>query len=1193
MYNDIRLFIGGRQVEFSDPPQILYNYSVTDFTNPTVVKNGYSKTITVEGTPDNNDLFGHIWRLDRTTTENNFNPIRKAPFELFVNGEKYESGYVRLNNIKKTGNIIEYEITLFGGLGSLFFALSYAGEDTNRKLTLADLKYNMVWDGIESEPNLDFTINKDTVNTAWATLAENRSLIANTTWDVLNFAVTSEGIPSDFDAEKVLVNSRGTDFVKEKDGYKTFINDYVSNNGFFLGEANQELTMDNTFDLRSYLLRPVVKVYRVLQAIRNPDINGGFELDFDYHFFNSDNPYYVDGWMTLKNLRELDIEKQDETTITGATFTPNSNNKVYTLNYNKPAGSTPTGLHLETQMVFNPSTTTSVSNLYTYRKYENPTLGKALFGSKIKEQEVSSAVFIQAFAYNERREVVAQSKAYCCASYQFLAGPDKLKFQDYYNKKGQKVEFVSGKFHRVNGGYVFTDFNNNAINFSFDLDGMEFNTVEIEVQRMWSIADITNALLANWYKGAQTDVDVLQSYTAMTITGSTGIDSPTAMALGRVNGQVGFVANNVEIKSRIDGKSFSGTKITKDKLLATDYTPADFLLSFCKLFGLYFFKDPLEESSDPIRYPNGVIHICDRDTFYTDEFVNLHSYIDRGKDINIVPTVAENKWYEFGLEGIGSEAQEKYLSSYGYPYGHQLINTSMNFNNDTSQLYDGNVFKSGVMVWEKNKFFNYSSTVPAYMRYKFNYQLYSGSTSEIKTLDMTYPSTILPAVAINADGLDYYDSIPKLQVHKDDLESNDGSNVLLFFNGFNNTMTEDRQIVWYYLTDDLDEMADLNDGNPCWLFTLPTMETDALGRRIAIKRQSLPVFSTDIMAGNAITHTWNFGHPQETYIPSSYSTDGDSIYDKCWRDYIRDLYNVDTRKLTCYVRLLGKPNPSMLRKWYWFDNAVWRINAIKDWNISSLEPTIVEFVKVLDIDDYKLERITSRGRVYIIFDQTEIGYSGGVITGRVIAQNPTNAWTFADYFGATDELGNTTTFSTEDYVTPLTGVGAEVQFRMTVPANTGLTPRTFTLGGEDSSDEHFYGSFIQRADDTPVLQFTDTGYTFDLTGGQVALNFYAKNIQSNTLSVSSSSEWAMASVGNGSVTVVVHNYTGTTNRTATITLTGRDNNDNTLTTTAAVVQTSASLTISTDNLVFDYWDTTGKTVTITTSGPWTAEENEE
>ena len=52
--NELHLYIGGTEVEFVDKPEILYTYQTDDITNPTVVKNSFSKTITLKGTKNNN-----------------------------------------------------------------------------------------------------------------------------------------------------------------------------------------------------------------------------------------------------------------------------------------------------------------------------------------------------------------------------------------------------------------------------------------------------------------------------------------------------------------------------------------------------------------------------------------------------------------------------------------------------------------------------------------------------------------------------------------------------------------------------------------------------------------------------------------------------------------------------------------------------------------------------------------------------------------------------------------------------------------------------------------------------------------------------------------------------------------------------------------------------------------------------------
>ena len=66
------------------------------------------------------------------------------------------------------------------------------------------------------------------------------------------------------------------------------------------------------------------------------------------------------------------------------------------------------------------------------------------------------------------------------------------------------------------------------------------------------------------------------------------------------------------------------------------------------------------------------------------------------------------------------------------------------------------------------------------------------------------------------------------------------------------------------------------------------------------------------------------------------------------------MYSVDTRKLSCYVKaqLDGRPWSYWLRRFYWFENSIWRLNEIKDLNMGSYDTTKMEFIKVQDMANY-------------------------------------------------------------------------------------------------------------------------------------------------------------------------------------------------------------------------------------------------
>ena len=180
----------------------------------------------------------------------------------------------------------------------------------------------------------------------------------------------------------------------------------------------------------------------------------------------------------------------------------------------------------------------------------------------------------------------------------------------------------------------------------------------------------------------------------------------------------------------------------------------------------------------------------------------------------------------------------------------------------------------------------------------------------------------------------------------------------------------------YWLTDDTQEMVTLNEGEPCYILThtedtVPTYSLNGQtgAQKIAYAFTFLPKFQRNIIGyGGNITHSLSMGEPRTTYVRDTFVNKDMSIYGKCWRKFMTDLYDVNNRKLTCSVRFPERPNGMMLRRFYWFDNAIWRLNTVTDWNISSYAPTKCEFVKVMDTDNYRNDIIINDAAysIYIV-----------------------------------------------------------------------------------------------------------------------------------------------------------------------------------------------------------------------------------
>lgn len=125
----VQLYIRNQRVDLDGVVSMPLTKQFDDMANPTVVKNSTSKTISIPATPQNNRIFGNIWRIDHING-GLFDASKREPFTLVNNGAMVMTGYVKLSAIVKTDNTPRsYEVHLFGGLGDFFYSLSGEGKD--------------------------------------------------------------------------------------------------------------------------------------------------------------------------------------------------------------------------------------------------------------------------------------------------------------------------------------------------------------------------------------------------------------------------------------------------------------------------------------------------------------------------------------------------------------------------------------------------------------------------------------------------------------------------------------------------------------------------------------------------------------------------------------------------------------------------------------------------------------------------------------------------------------------------------------------------------------------------------------------------------------------------------------------------------------------------------------------------------
>lgn len=915
MRRNISFFISGNAVDIDAQSFFLMTYTMDDLHNPAIVENTYSQEVTLKGTPRNNRIFGEFFRVDRRTgtagelTGAAFDPLKKVPFTIYNElNEILESGYVKLSSVLCKGQDLQYSVTLYGGLGSFFYSLAY--DDDGNKRTLADLSY---LDGSATE--LDFVINADAVKAAWA---DNPSGI----WTVLNFAPAVNGSPEgNFDAKKGLA-------IPSEFGLKDDIYDENDKKAYTLKSGYALFNLSDSFDewaakdLRSYLQRPVLSMRAFLEAVCKPQNNGGYEVDASALLDASKFPWLQNLWMTLPNIPSLGQAKvtaADLVLVLGSDWTQNKKIATYTIRGDVPSGTAMevvlnTTLQIDTGKANGPKS-------YSRTIYD----GNTVMGKK------ETSFIFQAVAYSSDGERVGGSAPIVAGTryYDSRADYEAYPYTPVWSYEGMQPIYADiGNFRKLEDDtadsryYLFRD-------LRFTLTARDIARIEV-----YCSAFVIDATLITDPNGRNvlTRADITETESSpLPMLWRSYSESVTAESVKLVKG-----AASDAIAVETAKTMRSGTRITKKTLLSTGSTPADYLLSLAKVFGLYF------------DYDRGTrkITILRRNDLYKDDTTDLTNRVDLSKGVTVAPVDAGAKWLEFSVDSVGGAFADEYKSTRGKEYGIQKVNTGYDFNRDTTKALDGVTFKSAVSVLNKSKFLNILKDGTTFIPSPFvvtgcSYTLWD-TEGDTKETEIAVPVTATVGYYNGDESLKGYDkdASKRLQLCTKDNKAVDGANVLLFFTGFGS-------YDYFKLTDDLPAMDVLNDNTPCWILSPGGTGDKAL---------KIPSFSRYIYGGqksDVINLSLDFGVPEELDMPGISYDPNATIYSRQWQKYIQDRYNRDTKVLTCYVDFSGmKVGPELLRRFYWFRGSVWVLNKITDYSLTTFDPVQCEFIQVQSKEDY-------------------------------------------------------------------------------------------------------------------------------------------------------------------------------------------------------------------------------------------------
>lgn len=925
----VELYIEHVRADLSEDMDISLTQELESLANPTAVQNTYSQTFSLPNTPRNNALFGHIWRADAVNST--FDAHRRAEAYILVDSDIYQIGYVQLNTIVYSGGGWEYQLTFYGGIGDFFYTLQTKEDGTPR--TLADLTYDIKDAGgnlLPPETELDFIINAQTVAGAWTKLQS--GIDDGSLFSFLNFAPAYNGLHEDFENDKILINTRDSSvFPMESGDFKTY-------RGYGLATLADEWEEFAVGDLRSYMQRPVVKLSKVITAICRAS---GYEVVPNAEVMSDSNPVWRDGWIMLpflgSNIDDSDIEAYSS--VVGSGDPPIIGATSHTADQSIIPTDTTAFPLIRGELidvsaypeVSNVKVGVNVSLLANVADAGNTSpLWLSYLRSKtgIKSKLYYKSICVQLQCFGPNLEPMAVSPCYSFTN--MLQGYDTFHPNNPFGNTAEVVDVTGGFELQPDGRYAFVP------------DGSDIPaalTLELETPRAHDSIIIKLAIaevapegnFGRLYPAQRTDVLHPDNWgfsagitygLADAPDGGLRIETPTAIV--------------------------SGKRITKDILFTSETSCLDYLLDFTKLYNLYFVKDPYEKR----------VVIYSRDRFYKNEVEDWDARIDRNKDMTMTPVPFPARFYRMKLNTPDSQIAQRYNADYGIEYGQQRIDTGTNFNNDTIDLFDENIYQNVIDYLNVSpKYRTYldanGDVVPTFAVFGCEYTLFGSDVSNTQSQDVNYSGRVSAAYEWNTRAGN--DLFSKVCLFDKGCEPIELEQTIVLFNGMHAATTPpDNQgasaSVPYWITDDVGEMVTLAGGR-CHLWT--QSPTSVTGDDIAVRVNVLPQFVRMQTQNDDLVATMDIGQPREIFVPDLRYDRGKTIYAQYWANFLKDQMDAHTRKLSCSVNLRGiKVSSELFRRFYRFDGVIWMLNKVEDHSLTDEESTKCEFIKVQNIKNY-------------------------------------------------------------------------------------------------------------------------------------------------------------------------------------------------------------------------------------------------
>ena len=930
----ITLKINGNEVDILNSEefaqQFAITYSFSDLYEPDKVTDSYSKSITLPGTANNNAIFGHIWKFDFNNVDK-FNASQLSDFQLLLNNELWQTGTAQLQEISIKDNVISYKVVLFGSITRVMSMLLNSDiEDDNNKL-LRNLKY---------KSKLTHTLTPETIGRMWNGHTHTGYIDLE---DYMQYIPCQNGLYDNFSSNKALR-------YKNRKWVVGPVIESASNEDINSGDTEfDEYTMN---EYRVEYQRPAMKMNKLIEQICT-DIAPDASINLDPDFFNNNNPYWNNTYLTLSQyttetyegeiIAELDQNdvyvyvplEEDQFTLDFKfkqtdgefqLFAPDSSTVIY---YENISGKKTISIEFKIRvLVMNDSTIKS--DTYLLNGTWNGEIGdEMVIGKKLSRERwpVSAKAYsggMQSIGANGGRGLYPWARnnianwgnmssdehtGSSIKNFTRSASAGYVYNNSYSTiyKYGYPISFDTLTTNpswtpTVDSYYTWMPFK-----FNFDVSNLTGEgTIQLELYGIthnfmqWQLRPVGGGS-SRYFLTAKKSLPVL--LVIAPITKNNEWPSEAAGFTGK-----SVTANyNTAIRSgdNYDGQ-YSGvvpSSVTTADMFDTTTTQGQVLLDYTKLLGLLYDVDK-----------EGNLNILSRNKYFNDyKIIDWSSKVDYSKEIKFKPLTFDTRYFEMKYKSGDTYYENKYKNEFGLEYGEKKINTGLAFNSETKQFLDTTIFTNTIISADVRR-------------------TYAGGDKGIVYLNQ--------------------EPIPMPALYQKDGETKSSADLkynLLFRKSYKDNQFDG------YITCDSSIMMDSSNGGGeyCWWDAWQYSQGSDIATHCiipVINYGGIPKFST-----HYDDYSWDIGLPRISYdgtMNNDYSS-ASTVYARYWENYISEIYNVKNKILTCYVKLswIEILNFSF-KNFVTINGVLYHPNKLINVNPLSDDPVQVELIQVQDINAY-------------------------------------------------------------------------------------------------------------------------------------------------------------------------------------------------------------------------------------------------